>query len=75
MFGILLSNVFMGLVLRLSSEFVDRSDVGGSGSVKAFELVASAVVWPIVDGCETPLMLRGWDDASMMAMKIHRCLL
>ena len=64
----------MGLVLRLSSEFVDRSDVGGSGSVKAFELVASAVDWPVDDVCETPLMLRGWDDASMMAMKIHRCL-
>ena len=55
----------MGLVLR--SEFVDRFDVGGC-SVK----VASAVGWPDVEGSETPLTIWGWDDASMVAIKIHR---
>ena len=57
----------MGLVLKLRSEFVDRFDVGGC-SVK----VASAVGWPDVEGSETPLTIWGWDNASMVAIKIHR---
>jgi len=76
MFGILLSNVFIGLVLKLlRSEFVDRFEVGGC-SVSAVGLAASAVGWPDVEGSETPLTIWGWwDDASMVAIKIHRDLL